>query len=176
VIFRPLEIPGLFVVEIEPAADERGFFARTYCAGTFAGRGLAPCDDQWSLSGNTRRGTLRGLHWQAAPHAETKLVRCVRGAVFDVAVDLRPESPTRGCHVGVTLTAETRAGLYIPEGFAHGFLTLEDDSEILYGISPAHQPAAARGARWDSPLLAIMWPFAPVIVSERDQALPEWTA
>jgi len=176
VIFRPLEIAGLFLVEIEPSVDERGFFARTYCANTFAERGLAPCDEQWSLSGNALRGTLRGLHWQAAPHAETKLARCVRGAVFDVAVDLRPESPTLGHHVGVTLTAENRAGLYIPEGFAHGFLTLEDDSEILYGISPGHHPAAACGARWDSPRLAIAWPFAPTIVSERDQALPEWEA
>ena len=175
-IFTPTELAGVFIVDIDAKRDDRGMFARLYCADTVAAKGLAPADQQWRVSCNTLRGTLRGLHYQAAPHAETKLVRCIRGRIWDVAVDLRPGSATRGRHVAVELTAENRRGLYIPEDCAHGFQTLEDDSEVLYGISPSYVPDAFRGLRYNDPHLAIAWPLPPVNLSQRDADLPSFSA
>lgn len=153
--------------------DERGFFSRLFCADTFLERGLCVNYPQWSTSYNRRRGTLRGLHFQAAPYEETKLVSCTRGAVFDVVVDLRAGSHSRGKWVGVELTAENRCALYIPAGFAHGFQTLTDDSEVRYQISERYYPEATRGVRWDDADLAIAWPNAEQrVISSRDQALP----
>jgi dTDP-4-dehydrorhamnose 3,5-epimerase len=171
-IFRATRVPGAFVVEPEPATDERGFFARTWCRETFAARGLAADLDQCSVSYNRRRHTLRGLHFQAAPHEEAKLVRCTRGRLFDVVVDLRPGSPARGRWDAAELDAESHRALYVPPGCAHGFLTLADDTVVFYQIAGAHAPAAARGVRWDDPDLAIDWPADAPILSERDRALP----
>lgn len=173
--FTPTDIAGVFVVDMDLKRDDRGFFARSYCAETIAAHGLAPADTQWSLSHNDRAGTLRGLHFQADPHGETKLVRCVAGRVFDVAVDLREGSVTRGRHIAVELSAANRRALYIPTGCAHGFQTLEDASELLYGISPAYVPDAFRGVRFDDAILAINWPLPPVALSERDRALPAFS-
>jgi dTDP-4-dehydrorhamnose 3,5-epimerase len=164
-IFTETTIPGAFLVDVERHEDERGFFARTWCAAEFAARGLASSLTQCSISYNARRGTLRGMHYQAAPYEETKLVRCTRGAIYDVIVDLA----TRRWE-GFELTAENRRALYIPRGLAHGFLTLEDATEVSYQIDVPYEPGAARGVRWDDPALAIEWPFAPVVVSERDRA------
>lgn len=170
--FVALGVPGAFLVEIEPRADERGAFARTFCAREFAARGLAAGLVQTSLSLNTRRGTLRGLHWQAAPHAEAKLVRCVRGRIYDVLVDVRPQSHAFRQHVAVELTADERNAVYIPEGVAHGFLTLDDACEVHYAMSEFHAPDAARGARWDDPAFGIVWPAAVEIVADRDRDWP----
>ncbi|HYT26716.1 MAG TPA: dTDP-4-dehydrorhamnose 3,5-epimerase [Actinomycetota bacterium] len=172
-IFTETGLRGAFVVDLEPIADDRGFFARSFDQKEFAGHGLAPSFVQCNVSQNRRRGTLRGMHWQAAPYEEGKLVRCVRGAIHDVIVDLRPESPTLGEHVAVTLTAANRTMLYVPEGFAHGFLTLADDTEVFYQISAFHAPGHARGARWDDPQLGIDWPAEVAVVSERDRAWPD---
>lgn len=172
-LFRPLEIPGLWLIEPEKMEDERGFFSRLFCADTFRERGLCVDYPQWSVSFNKRRGTLRGLHFQAPPHEETKLVSCTRGAVFDVAVDVRPQSRSRGRWAGVELSAENRAVLYIPAGFAHGFQTLTDDAEVRYHISERYRPEASRGVRWDDPDLAVAWPSTGQrVISSRDQALP----
>ncbi len=170
---RPLDLEGLFVIEPDPIADNRGFFARCYSADVLKSAGLV-CDfPEWSLSYNKRRGTLRGLHWQAAPHEETKLVQCIRGAIFDVAVDVRPSSSTRGRWIGVELSAENRSLFYIPAGFAHGFQTLTDDAELYYHISEPFRPEASRGVRWNDPDIAIDWPAAhKLTMSERDKGLP----
>lgn len=171
-IFEPTPLASLFVVRPARHADERGFFARLWCDQAFADAGLPFRPAQISTSFNHRRGTLRGMHWQAVPFAETKLVRAVRGCIFDVAVDLRPHSPTWGRWFGIALDAAEGLALLIPPDFAHGFLTLSDDAEVLYLIDMAHQPAAARGAPWNDPLIAIDWPFPPVVVSARDQDWP----
>lgn len=172
-IFKETELKGAYVIEPVAATDERGFFARTFCAKEFAAHGLAAGMAQCSTSLNLRQGTLRGLHYQAMPHAEDKLVRVTRGAIFDVIVDLRDGSPTRGRWFGQTLSAENRLMLYIPQGFAHGFQTLQDNSEVFYQISTFYEPDSVRGIRWDDPDLAIAWPDATnAIVSERDRALP----
>lgn len=173
-IFTATALEGVWIVDLDRREDERGYFARSYDAAEFAAHGLQPCDRQWSVSFNRLAGTLRGLHWQADPHQEAKLVRCTRGRVFDVAVDLRATSPTRGQHVAVELSATTGRALYIPPGCAHGFQTLEADSELLYGISPEYVGGAARGVRFDDRRLAIPWPLPPVALSPRDLDLPEW--
>jgi dTDP-4-dehydrorhamnose 3,5-epimerase len=170
--FRALPIEGAFLIELERVEDRRGFFARVFCAGEFAGKGLQTDFLQRSFSYNRRRGTLRGLHYQAAPHAETKIVRCTRGAVFDVVVDLREASPTYLRWHAEELTADNGNGVYIPAGCAHGFQTLVDDTDITYEITPAYVPEAARGVRYDDPDLAISWPLADAIVSDRDLQLP----
>lgn len=170
--FVELGIPGAFLVELERHSDERGSFARTFCAREFGARGLATAFVQTSLSTNLRRGTLRGLHWQAAPHAEAKLVRCVRGRVYDVLVDVRPESHIFRQHLALELSAAAGNALYVPPGVAHGFLTLEDDSEVHYAMDAFHAPEAARGARWDDPAFGIVWPEAVAVVSERDRSWP----
>jgi dTDP-4-dehydrorhamnose 3,5-epimerase len=171
--FRETALSGAYVIEPEPARDERGFFARTFCAREFSRLGLATELAQCSTSFNKSKGTLRGLHYQAAPHAEDKLVRATMGAVFDVIVDLRADSTTFGRWFGAVLSAENRRALYIPKGFAHGFQTLQDDSEVFYQISTFYEPASVRGLRWDDPDLAIAWPDpAHAILSERDRLLP----
>jgi dTDP-4-dehydrorhamnose 3,5-epimerase len=172
VIFRETEVPGAFLIEPARVQDERGFFARLFTPEEFAARGLDARVAQVALSHNRQRGTLRGLHYQAAPHAQAKLVRCTRGAVWDVIVDLRPASPAYRRWLAVELTAHDRLQLFVPAGCAHGFVTLEDDSELLYQLSAAWQPAAERGVRWDDPALAIAWPLRPAVISPRDAALP----
>lgn len=173
-IFTETRLANAFVIDPEPYADERGLFARTFCAREFAEHGLDTTPVQCNVSLNRGRGTMRGMHWQAAPHEEAKLVRCTHGAIHDVIVDLRPDSATFGEHVGVELTAGNRRMLYVPEGFAHGFLTLEDDSEVFYQMSAFYEPDAARGLRYDDPALGIRWPAEVRVVSERDRSWPDW--
>jgi dTDP-4-dehydrorhamnose 3,5-epimerase len=172
--FVPTPIAGVVVVELEEHVDERGSFARTWSRDEMAEAGLARDLAQCSLSRNTRAGTLRGLHFQRAPHEEAKLVRCTRGAIFDVAVDLRPGSSTRGHWFGVRLDPESGRALYVPEGFAHGFQTLADESDVSYMISTPYAPEASAGVRWDDPTLAIEWPAfdGQRTISDRDRALP----
>jgi dTDP-4-dehydrorhamnose 3,5-epimerase len=171
--FRQTGLSGAYLIEPERIADERGYFSRIWCAQEFAEHGLSPRLSQCSVSWNEYVGTLRGLHYQRAPHAEAKLVRVTRGSIFDVIVDLRPASPTRLRWFGAVLDAEDGLMMYVPEGFAHGFQTLEDDTEVTYQISvPYHAPSAA-GLRWDDPAIGIAWPRAGVrIISERDKAFP----
>jgi len=171
-IFTETALPGVLTVDIERLADERGFFARTYCSEEFAARASSPELRQCSVSYNARRGTLRGLHLQAPPHQEHKLVRCTAGSVFDVVVDARPESPHHRRWVSVQLTAENRRGVFIPPGFAHGFMTLSEDAEVYYMISVPHAPAHARGLRWNDPALGIRWPMPPTVISPRDADYP----
>lgn len=171
-IFRETPLAGAWVLEPERFEDERGFFARTYCRRDFAARGLDPAIAQCSVSFNHRRGTLRGLHFQAAPHEEVKLVRVTRGAVWDVIVDLRAGSPTFGQHFSIVLSADQRDELYIPKGMAHGFQTLEDAAEVSYQTSALYAPEAARGYRWDDPAFAISWPEPVTVISEKDRNLP----
>lgn len=171
-IFRETPLAGAWVLEPERIEDERGFFARTFCRHGFEERGLDPAIAQCSVSFNHRRGTLRGLHFQAAPHEEVKLVRVTRGAVWDVIVDLRPESPTFRKHFSIVLSAESRHELYIPKGMAHGFQTLEDGTEVFYQISEFYAPESARGYRWDDPSFAIPWPEPVTVMSDKDRNLP----
>jgi dTDP-4-dehydrorhamnose 3,5-epimerase len=171
--FVPTSLAGAWVVEQERHADERGFFARTWCAREFAEQGLESALVQCSVSYNHRRGTLRGLHYQAPPFAEVKLVRCTRGALFDVAVDLRPDSPSFRRWVGVELTAEDGRALYIPRGFAHGFYALADATEVAYQISAPFAPEAARGVRWDDPFLGVQWPGPVSVIAPRDRDYPD---
>ena len=172
-IFRETKLAGLFIIEAEPLADERGAFVRTFCARDFAAHGLETGFAQCSASFNAIAGTLRGLHYQIAPHEEAKLVRVTAGAIYDVAVDIRAGSSTYGQWVAIELTATNRRMLYIPRGFAHGFQTTADASEVFYQIAPFYEPASARGIRWNDPELAIAWPDgAAPILSARDKAFP----
>jgi dTDP-4-dehydrorhamnose 3,5-epimerase len=171
-IFTESPLPGAFVLDLERLSDERGFFARSYCAEEFAARGLGPELRQCSVSYNARRGTLRGMHYQCAPHEEHKLVRCTAGAIFDVIIDIRGSSPTYGRWFGEQLTADNRRSLFIPPGFAHGFVTLSDHAEVYYMISVAHAPQSSRGLRWNDPAFAIDWPLPPAVISARDAAYP----
>lgn len=173
--FTETRVPGVVVVDIEPHADERGAFARLQCPEEFAAAGHAFQPAQTSLSRNPEAATLRGLHYHPAPFAETKLVRAVRGRIFDVAVDLRPESPTFRGWVAEELSAENARALLVPEGVAHGFLTLEPDTDVLYQISPAFRPGHEAGVRWDDPAFAIDWPAAPRLISTRDATYPDFT-
>jgi dTDP-4-dehydrorhamnose 3,5-epimerase len=177
VLFRETPVAGVLVVEPERIEDERGFFARTFSAEEFADLGLDGRVNQCSTSFNARAGTLRGLHFQMAPHGEAKLVRCTRGAIFDVAVDLRPDSPSYLRWFGSELSADDGRALFVPEGCAHGFQTLVDASEVLYQISTPHMPEAARGVRWDDPAFAIEWPPPPPAgrtMSPRDAEYPDF--
>jgi dTDP-4-dehydrorhamnose 3,5-epimerase len=160
------------VLDIEPLGDERGFFARTFCASELAAHGLNPAISQCSVSVNTRKGTLRGMHFQAAPHEEDKLVRCTAGAIFDAIVDIRSGSPTFGQWFGVELSAANRRALFVPKGFAHGFLTLADATEVFYQISVPFAAGFGRGFRWDDPEVGIAWPGVPQVISDRDAAYP----
>jgi dTDP-4-dehydrorhamnose 3,5-epimerase len=168
----PSDLKGVFLIRIERIEDERGSFARTFCRREFGERGLDSMVAQCNLSHNRLRGTLRGLHYQLPPAAEAKLVRCTRGAIFDVAVDLRPNSPTFCRWFGTELSAANDMMLYIPKGFAHGFQTLADDTEITYQMSEYYAPDLARGLRWDEPALGIHWPLSVGTMSERDRQQP----
>jgi dTDP-4-dehydrorhamnose 3,5-epimerase len=174
--FTETPLPGAWVIELEELGDERGWFARTFDAAEFRARGMNPAVVQCNASFNRRAGTLRGMHYQAEPRGESKLVRCVRGAIFDVAVDLRPDSPTHRDWHGVELSAENRLAFYVPAGLAHGFQTLTDDSEVLYQMGDPYVPEAARGVRWDDPMFGIDWPecSGERIVSERDSAYEDF--
>jgi len=175
--FLQTPLAGVWVIELDKLSDERGWFARTFDAEEFRERGLNPRVVQTNASYNGAAGTLRGMHYQADPHGESKLVRCVRGAIFDVAVDLRPDSPTRGRWHGVQLSAENRSAFYIPAGIAHGFQSLVDDSEVHYLMGDPYVPESARGVRWDDPAFAIDWPEAPAggrIIAERDACYPDF--
>jgi dTDP-4-dehydrorhamnose 3,5-epimerase len=173
--FVELELPDLLLVELDLIQDERGFFARTWCQKEFTERGLSPHLVQCNLSFNHKKGTLRGLHYQAEPHAEDKLVRCTRGSIFDVALDLRPASPTYLHWFGIELTYDNARMLYIPKGFAHGFQTLADNSEVFYQMSHAHHPKSACGVRWDDPAFGIDWPSAAQrIISQKDRDYPDF--
>jgi dTDP-4-dehydrorhamnose 3,5-epimerase len=171
--FHETELAGVVVVEADPAVDERGTFARTYCRDEFAAQGIDFVPVQISRSTNRRAGTLRGLHFQAPPRPEAKLVACTRGAAFDVAVDLRDGSPTYGRWTAVELRGETARSLFVPAGCAHGFQTLEDGTELMYLISEAYDPDLQRGIRWDDPAIGITWPTAEErVISPRDEQLP----
>jgi len=172
--FHETELPGVFEIRIEPHPDERGFFARTWCQKEFEGHGLAAKLVQCSVSFNRRAGTLRGMHYQVVPWAETKLVRCTQGAIYDVVLDLRPESPTFKGWIAVVLTAEKRNMVYVPEGCAHGFLTLEDQSEVFYQMSQFYNADSARGVRWDDPAFQIAWPREVTLISKRDRDYPNF--
>jgi len=172
--FHETTIPGAFEIRLEPRPDQRGFFARTWCREEFKSHGLNPELAQCSISFNKRKGTLRGLHYQVSPHAEAKLVRCTRGAIYDLALDLRPQSPTFRDWFAVVLTAEKRNMLYVPEGCAHGFLTLEQESEVFYQMSEFYNAELARGVRWDDPAFGIEWPASVEVISERDRTYPNF--
>ena len=171
-IFTPTPLPGAVLVDLELNTDERGFFARTYCQDEFSAQGLGTPLRQCSVSYNVRKGTLRGLHYQAAPHEEHKLVRCTAGAIFDVIVDIRPHSRDYRRWFGAELSAQNRRALFIPPGFAHGFVTLSDDAEVYYMISVPYSPEHAQGFRWSDPAFGIEWPLAPSVISPRDAAYP----
>lgn len=173
-IFKSTNLQGVFEVEAEPNADERGFFARTWCREEFRTQDLNPELVQCSVSFNHQRGTLRGMHYQSAPYAEAKLVRCTRGSIYDVALDLRPDSATFLRWVAAELTADNRRAFYIPEGCAHGFLTLEDNTEVYYQISEFYHPGSARGVRWNDPAFRIAWPAEIALISERDRTYPDF--
>lgn len=167
-IFRET-MGGVFIIEYEPIEDERGFFARAWCKQEFQRRGLNPELVQCNISFNRKKGTLRGMHYQATPHAETKLVRCTRGAIYDVILDLRPESPTFRQWAGVELAEGDQKMLYVPEGFAHGYVTLADNTEVFYQVSAAYHPEAERGVRWDDPAFGIQLPVAVTAISRKDK-------
>lgn len=175
-IFRETPLKGAFVVEPERHSDQRGFFARTWCRREFEERGLDPRLAQCNISFNQLRGTLRGMHYQASPFGEAKLVRCTMGAIYDAIIDLRPGSGTYLGHFGEVLTAEDRKMLYIPEGFAHGFLTLQDRTEVHYQMSEFYSPDHARGVRWDDPAFGIRWPGEVAVISDRDRGYPDFKA
>ena len=175
-IFHETEIDGAFVIELDPHEDERGFFARTFCQREFEEYGLETNVAQCSISFNREQGTLRGMHYQAAPHEEVRLVRCVSGAIYDVIIDLRPTSNTMMGWMAVTLDTENRRMLYVPEGLAHGFLTLEDNTEVFYQMSEFYYPELARGVRWDDPAFNVEWPSTPTVISERDNSFPNFAS
>lgn len=170
--FIETELKGVFLIEPHRIRDPRGFFARTFCAREFAAYGLNSRFVQCNLSFNARRGTLRGLHFQIPPHTEAKLVRCSRGSIYDAIVDLRPDSPTFGKHYAAELTACDGLSLYIPEGFAHGFQTLEDETEVFYQMTRFHVPDSASGLAYNDPQIGIRWPLPVTVISDRDLAWP----
>lgn len=171
-IFAETKLPGAFVIEPKRLEDGRGFFARTFCQKEFGACGINPRLVQCSISFNRKRGTLRGMHYQAAPHAEARLISCPRGAIYDVILDLRSESPTTGQWFGVELSGENYRMLYVPEGFAHGFQTLDQGTLVFYQMSEFYHPESARGVRWDDPLYGIAWPLEPQCISARDASYP----
>jgi dTDP-4-dehydrorhamnose 3,5-epimerase len=174
-IFTPLSLTGAWIIDIERLEDDRGFFARTYCQKQFAEHGLNPNIAQCNISYNKVKGTLRGMHLQVEPFQEVKLVQCIQGSIFDVMIDLRPNSPTFCEYVGVELSAENHKMLYIPEGFAHGFITLEDHSTIFYQMSQFYAPSYARGFRWNDPRFGINWPIDVKVISDRDRSYPDFS-
>jgi dTDP-4-dehydrorhamnose 3,5-epimerase len=168
-IFSETAIPGAFLIALNRSEDERGFFARTFCRSEFAEHGLNPDLEQCSISFNKQKGTLRGMHFQKPPYEETKIVRCTMGALFDVIIDLRPDSPTLKQWLSFELNAENRSLLYIPRGLAHGFLTLEDNTEVLYQMSDRYVPESAAGVRWNDRAFGIQWPDTPQVISVKDR-------
>lgn len=173
-IFTETRLKGAYLVSPERITDERGFFARSWCEKEFRALGLAPRIAQCSISYNSAKGTLRGMHYQVPPFQEDKLVRCTRGSIHDVIIDLRPGSETFGLHYAATLTAENRTMLYIPKGFAHGFQTLEDDTEIFYQMSEFYAPDSARGVRWNDPSFGLEWPEEVRVISGKDRSYPDF--
>jgi dTDP-4-dehydrorhamnose 3,5-epimerase len=171
--FVSIPLEKAYVIELEPIVDERGFFARTWCPQEFTLHGLNPKLAECSISSNARRGTLRGMHYQDEPYPEAKLVRCCSGAIYDVVLDLRAASPSYCKWFAVELTAANRKMLYVPEGFAHGFQTLADDTEVFYQISESYRPECARGVRWDDPQFGIEWPILDPTMSQRDLTFPD---
>jgi dTDP-4-dehydrorhamnose 3,5-epimerase len=171
-IFGEVKLRGAYIITVERREDARGFFARTFCSREFEARGLKTVVVQCNVSYNVKRGTLRGLHYQSPPSAEAKVVRCTSGAIYDVIVDVRPESPTYLQHVAVELTAENHRALYLPEGFAHGYQTLSDGAELAYQMSEFYAPAQERGLRYDDPALSIRWPLPVTEISEKDRSWP----
>jgi dTDP-4-dehydrorhamnose 3,5-epimerase len=172
VIISDTPIDGPAIIDLEQRSDDRGFFARTFCIDEFGAAGLPTAVEQCNLSGNYKAGTLRGLHFQIAPHPEAKLVRCIRGAIVDVIVDMRPDSPTRLQHIAVELTADNKRALLVPPYFAHAYQTLVDDTEVLYQVSGSYDPTAERGLRYDDPALAISWPLPVNVISAKDASWP----
>lgn len=173
-IFQETKLPGVFEIQLEPLPDDRGFFARSWCQKEFEDHALNPNVVQCNVSFNTRKGTLRGMHYQAAPGAEAKLVRCTSGSIYDVVIDLRPQSPTFKNWIAAVLTSERRNMIYVPEGCAHGFLTLEDKTEVFYQMSEFYSPELSRGVRWDDPAFRIAWPATVEMISERDRTYPDF--
>ena len=173
-LFQPTNLAGAYVIDLQKIEDERGFFARSWCMQEFAEHGLATRLVQCNISFNKQRGTVRGMHYQTPPFAETKLVRCSHGAIYDVIVDVRPESPTFLQWLGVTLSAENRTMLYVPQGFAHGFQTLADNTEVFYQMSEFYAPASAQGLRWDDPQVQVQWPLEITVMSMKDQCYPDF--
>jgi dTDP-4-dehydrorhamnose 3,5-epimerase len=171
-IISKTAIEGPAVIDLDLRSDDRGFFARTFCIEEFGAAGLQTVVEQCNLSGNYRAGTLRGMHFQIAPHPEAKLVRCIRGAIVDIIVDMRPESPTRLQHVAVELTADNRRAFYVPPYFAHAYQTLTDDTEVMYQVSGSYEPSAERGLRHDDPVLGIQWPLPVSVISAKDASWP----
>lgn len=175
-IFTETKLKGAYIVDLEKREDERGFFARGWCQNEFEAHGLAPRVVQANISYNKKRGTLRGMHYQIAPYEETKLVRCTRGALYDVIVDLRPTSPSYKQWFGVELTADNYKMLYVPEGFAHGFITLQDETEATYQVSQFYTPGSERGLRYNDPAFGIEWPAEVQVISEKDKSWPDYRA
>ena len=173
-IFTETKLRGAFIIDPERLEDERGFFARTWCQREFETHGLCTQWVQCNISFNRMKGSLRGMHYQQAPYEESKLVRCTMGATYDVVIDLRPDSPTFMQHVAVTLSAHNRRMLYVPVGFAQGFLTLEDNTEVLYHMSEFYEPEYAAGVRWNDPAFGIQWPSDVMVISERDRHHPDF--
>lgn len=174
-IFTETRLKGSYIIEPEKREDERGFFARSWCQREFEQHGLVPCVVQANISYNRKQGTLRGMHYQMAPHAETKLVRCTRGALYDVIVDVRPDSPTYKQWIGVELTADNYKMLYVPEGFAHGFVTLADETEATYQVTQFYTPGAERGLRYNDPTFAIEWPVEVAVISGKDASWQDFS-
>jgi dTDP-4-dehydrorhamnose 3,5-epimerase len=174
VIFTPLKLKGAFLVELEEREDERGFFARSWCAEEFRAHGLNPVIAQCNVSFNRRKGTLRGMHFCASPFEEARLVRCTAGSLYDVIIDLRPGSPTYRQHAGEVLTAENRLSMYVPEGFAHGFQTLQDNTEVFYQMSRAYSAEHARGVRYNDPAFGIQWMADVSVIIDRDRDYPDF--
>jgi dTDP-4-dehydrorhamnose 3,5-epimerase len=172
--FIPLPLEGAFIIEPEPVTDERGFFARTFCRREFTAHGLKPDLEQCSISFNLLKNTLRGMHYQTEPHQEAKLVRCTMGSIFDVIIDLRPDSATYRQWTSVELSALNRKSVYIPEGFAHGFFTQADNCEVLYQMSEIFHPESVAGVRWNDPAFSISWPGDVSIMSDRDRDYPDY--
>ena len=173
-IFTEIKLKGAFIIQPEKLEDERGFFARTWCKRELEAHGANPNLVQCNISFNKKRGTLRGMHYQVAPHEEAKLVRCTMGGIYDVIIDLRPDSQTCKQWISVELTAENRKMIYIPEGFAHGSITIEDDTEVFYQMSEFYTPECAKGVRWNDPAFGITWPIDIAILSERDRQYPDF--
>jgi dTDP-4-dehydrorhamnose 3,5-epimerase len=173
-IFTATALENATVIDLDRHEDERGFFARSWCRREFEAHGLAPDLVQCDISFNLKKGTLRGMHFQIEPHEETKLVRCTRGSIFDVIVDLRRDSPSYKKSLGVVLSDENRRMLYVPKGFAHGFLTLKDGTEVFYQMSEYYDPVSQRGFRWNDPAFSISWPEEVLLVSDRDQEYPDF--